>query len=105
MSVKNFIGLKNVINQVRKRNKNENYISYKSTKQLVTPPIFPTTQSDKSNSTSKTDKGIEAKEWKPGTILIVGDSTFDSLRKAKLSRKRKVEVRFFSGAKLNDLHY
>ena len=41
--------------------------------------------------------------WKKGTTLIVGDSIIAGLREAKLSRKRKVKVRFLPGAKTEEL--
>ena len=44
-------------------------------------------------------------EWKKGITLIVGDSMIAGLREAKLSRNRKVKVRFLPGAKTEDLMF
>ena len=40
-----------------------------------------------------------------GTTLIVGDSMIAGLREAKLSRNRKVKVRFLSDAKTENLMF
>ena len=37
----------------------------------------------------------DVEQWKPGTLLIEGDSMVAGLREAKLSRNRKAKVRFF----------
>lgn len=37
----------------------------------------------------------DVEQWKPGTLLIEGDSMVAGLRDAKLSRNRKAKVRFF----------
>lgn len=66
-------------------------------------PIILTTKSDMFNLTSKTDSSIDMEEWQPGTMATLEDSMVASMRK-KLSRNRKVKVRFFLNAKVNDLH-
>ena len=44
--------------------------------------------------------------WKNDTTLIMGDSTVTGLMEKKMSRNRKVKIRFFPGAKINDMfHY
>ena len=44
--------------------------------------------------------------WKNGTTLIMGDSTVSGLMEKKMSRNRKVKIRFFPGAKIKDMfHY
>ena len=64
-----------------KKNKNNEHISYKSTEQSETPPIFPTTQSDVSTESSNwTDNSTDTEEWKPGTTLKVGDSMIVGLK-------------------------
>ena len=37
----------------------------------------------------------DVEQWKPGTLLIEGDSMVAGLREVKLSRNRKAKVRFF----------
>ena len=66
-------------------------------------PIILTTKSDMFNLTSKTDSSIDMEDWQPGTMAMLEDSMVASMRK-KLSRNRKVKVRFFLNAKVNDLH-
>ena len=58
-----------------------------------------------SNKTNNPDNVTDAEEWKPGTSLIVGDSMIAGLEEAKLSRNRKVKVRFIHGAKIKDFYY
>ena len=89
--------------EVRK-NKNKEYISYISTKHSNAPSILSNTELEVSNKTNIPDNNTDAEEWKPGTSLIVGDSMIAGLREGKLSRNRKVKVRFFPGAKMTDFY-
>ena len=43
--------------------------------------------------------------WKNGTSLIVGDSAVSGLMEKKMSRNRKVKIRFFLGAKIKDMFH
>ena len=43
--------------------------------------------------------------WKKGTILIVGDSVVSGLRESKMSFRRNIKVRFFPGARIQDMYY
>ena len=90
--------------EVRK-NKHKEYISYISTKHSNAPSILSNTELEVSNKTNIPDNSTDAEEWKPGTSLIVGDSMIAGLREGKLSRNRKVKVRFFPGAKMTDFYY
>ena len=90
--------------EVRK-NKHKEYISYISTKHSNAPSILSNTELEVSNKTNIPDNSTNAEEWKPGTSLIVGDSMIAGLREGKLSRNRKVKVRFFPGAKMTDFYY
>ena len=58
----------------------------------ITPSPSPNPSENKSPDQSTS-------EWKKGKALIVGDSMIAGLRGAKLSRNRKVKVRFLPGAK------
>ena len=40
-----------------------------------------------------------------GTRLILGDSTISGLIKKKMSRNRKIKVRYFQGAKIKDMYH
>ena len=58
-------------------------------------------------SQDEKEKGVALNldEWKKGTTLVIGDSMLAGLREAKLSRNKKIKVRFFPGAKTEDLQY
>ena len=43
--------------------------------------------------------------WKKGTVLIVGDSIVSGLRESKMSFQRNIKVRFFPGARIQDIYY
>ena len=87
------------------KNKHKEYISYISTKHSKAPSILSNTELEVSNKTNIPDNNTDAGEWKPGTSLIIGDSMIAGLREGKLSRNRKVKVRFFPGAKMKDFYY
>ena len=88
-----------------RKNKHKEYISYISTKHSKAPSILSNTELEVSNKTNIPDNNTDAEEWKPGTLLIVGDSMIAGLREGKLSRNRKVKVHFFPGAKMKDFYY
>ena len=54
---------------------------------------------------SEIEPSKQSEEWRKGTTLITGDSMIASLREAKLSIKKKIKVRFFPGAKTEDLMF
>ena len=56
-------------------------------------------------SQEEREKGVvlNPDEWKKGTTLVIGDSVLAGLRETKLSRNKKIKVRFFPGAKTEDL--
>ena len=45
------------------------------------------------------------KEWWRGTTLILGDSTISGRKEKKMSRNRKIKVRYFPGAKIKDMYH
>ena len=50
--------------------------------------------------------GVKTKTWTKGTCLVTGDSMFGHIDETRMSRKFKVKVRPFSGAKTEDMfHY
>ena len=51
------------------------------------------------------DVALNPDERKKGTTLLIGDSMLAGLREAKLSRNKKIKVRFLPGAKTEDLQY
>ena len=42
---------------------------------------------------------------KKGTVLIVGDSVVSGLKGSKISFRGNIKVRFFPGARLQDINY
>ena len=44
-------------------------------------------------------------QWKKGTTIVVGDWMLTGLREAKLSRIKRIKVRYFPGGKTEDLQY
>lgn len=67
-------------------------ISYILIKSSEIPQILPTTKSDISTTTNKTNSTTNTEEWKPGTTLIVGNSMVASLRESKLLRAGKLKI-------------
>ena len=47
----------------------------------------------------------DSEVWKKGTVLIVGDSIVSGLRESKMSFRRNIKVRFFPGARIQDMYY
>ena len=84
----------------KKNNNNDNNSNNSSDniQETITPNPSPNPSKNKSQDQS-------TGEWKKGTTLIVGDSMIAGLREAKLSRNRKVKVRFLPGAKTEDLMF
>ena len=44
-------------------------------------------------------------EWWKGTTLILGESTISGRKEKKMSRNRKIEVRYFPGAKIKNMYH
>ena len=60
----------------------------------------------KSHKNDEEKVATSNEHWKNGTTLIMGDSTVSGLTEKKMSRNRKVKIRFFPGAKIKDMfHY
>ena len=60
----------------------------------------------KSHKNDEEKVATSNEHWKNGTTLIMGDSTVSCLMENKMSRNRKVKIRFFPGAKIKDMfHY
>ena len=47
----------------------------------------------------------DSEVWKKGTVLIVGDSVVSGLRESKMSFRRNIKIRFFPGARIQDMYY
>ena len=46
---------------------------------------------------------LKSEQWKKGTTLIVGEPMLAGLREVKLSRSKRMKVRYFPGGKTEDL--
>ena len=42
--------------------------------------------------------------WKKGTVLILGDSAVSGLRESKMPFRKNTKVRFFTGARIQDMY-
>ena len=67
------------------------------------------TDEDKNSASQSNPSEIEPakppEEWRKGTTLVTRDSMIAGLREAKLSSNKKIKVRFFPGAKAEDLMF
>ena len=80
--------------------------SFKSTKTHNNNTLTPQNNdlvSNPSQVKKEKDVALNSDKWKKGTTLLIGDSMLAGLREAKLSRNKKIKVRFFPGAKAEDL--
>ena len=48
---------------------------------------------------------LKSEQWKKGTTVIVGDSMLAGTREVKLSKSKRMKVRYFRGGKTEDLQY
>ena len=64
-----------------------------------------TAQTENINNADNNTVQENNQEWMKGTRLIFGDSTISGLIKKKMSRNRKIKVRYFQGAKIQDMYH
>ena len=90
----------------------EHGIATEEESEIVIPqPVLAHTHTDEArNSASRSNPSEieppkQSEEWRKGTTLIAGDSMTASLREAKLSSNKKINVRFFPSAKTEDLMF
>ena len=84
------IGIDDILTQVRKNKHKNIFPTYQRNIQRRHQYFSP----DASNKNNNPDNNTDAEEWKLGTSLIIEDSMVAGLREAKLSRNRKVKVRY-----------
>ena len=78
---------------------------------VIPQPVLAHTHADEAeNSASRShpseiEPPKQSEEWRKDTTLITGDSMIAGLREAKLSSNKKIKVRFFPGAKTEDLMF
>ena len=73
--------------------------------QVNTRKEIQTAQTENINNTDNNTVQQNNEEWRKGTTLILGDSTISGLLEKKMSRNRKIKVRYFPGAKMKDNYY
>ena len=97
-------------------NSNANSVNAKNSENNSSSKLRPSSideerkESDKYGNAAKQDAKekipvLNSEHWKKGTTLIVGDSVLAGLREPKLSRCKRVKVRYFPGGKTEDLQY
>ena len=90
---------------------NENNSENNTSSKLISPSTDEErNESEKCSNAAKQDAKekipvLNSEQWKKGTTLIVGDSMLAGLREAKLSRSKRIKVRYFPGGKTEDLQY
>ena len=75
-----------------------------SDEQVNTRKEIKTAQTENINNADN-NTAQENNEWRKGTIVILGDSTISGLIEKKMSRNRKIKVRYFPGAKIKDMYH
>ena len=90
----------------------EHSIATEEKSEIVIPqPVLAHTDTDEAKNSASLSNPSEIKppkqseEGRKGTTLITGDSIIASLREAKPSSNKKIKVRFFTGAKTEDLMF
>ena len=99
-------------------NNNTNSVNANNSENNTSSKLIPSSIDEERNESEKCDDAYAAKQdvkekisvlnsdqWKKGTTLIVGDSILVGLREAKLSRCKRIKVRFFPGGETEDLQY
>ena len=76
-----------------------------SDKQVNTRKEIQTAQAENINNADNNTVQQNNEEWRKGTTLILGDSTISGLIEKKMSRNRKIKVRYFPGAKIKDMYH
>ena len=96
----------------RNTEREEHGIATEEKSEMVIPqPVLAYTHTDEAkNSASRSNLSEieplkQSEEWRKGTTLITRDSMIAGLREAKLSSKKKIKVRFFPGARTEDLMF
>ena len=75
-----------------------------SDEQVNTRKEIKTAQTENINNADN-NTAQENNEWRKGTRVILGDSTISGLIEKKMSRNRKIKVRYFPGAKIKDMYH
>ena len=76
-----------------------------SDEQVNTRKEIQTAQKENINYVDNSTVQKNNEEWKKGFTLIFGDSAISGLIEKKISRNRKIKVRYFPGAKIKDMYH
>ena len=76
-----------------------------SDEQVNTRKEIQTAQTENINNSDSNPLQEHNEEWRKGTTLILGDSTISGIIDKKMSRNRKIKVRYFPGAKIKDMYH
>ena len=76
-----------------------------SDEQVNTRKEIQTAQTENINNADNNTVQENNEEWRKGTTLILEDSTISGLIEKKMSRNRKIKVRYFPGAKIKDMYH
>ena len=76
-----------------------------SDEQVNTRKEIQTAQTENINSADNITVQENSEECRKGTTLILRDSTISGFIEKKMSRNRKIKVRYFPGAKIKDIYH
>ena len=76
-----------------------------SDEQVNTRKEIQTAQTENINNSDSNPLQEHNEEWRKGTTLILGDPTISGIIDKKMSRNRKIKVRYFPGAKIKDMYH
>ena len=76
-----------------------------SDEQVNTRKEIQTAQTENINNTDNSTVQENNEEWRKSTTLILRDSAISGLIEKKMSRNRKIKVRYFPGAKIKDMYH
>ena len=76
-----------------------------SDEQVNTRKEIQTAQTENINNADNSTVQENNEEWRKSTTLILGDSAISGLIEKKMSRNRKIKVRYFPGAKIKDMYH
>ena len=73
--------------------------------QVNTRKEIQTAETENFNNADNNNVQQNNEEWRQVTTLTLGDSVISGLIEKKMSRNRKIKVRYFPGAKIKDMYH
>ena len=97
-------------------NNNTNSVNANNLEKNTSNKLIPSNIDEEKNESEKCGNAVKqgakekilvlnSEQQKKGRTLIIGDSMLAGLREAKVSRSKRIKVRYFSGGKTEDLQY